>query len=102
MAAQLEAEGYPWVGCECCKGTVWVPFQMLRERIPMLSAMTLDQLGARMRPKPPLGFRKLGQNQIVTIDQTSFDASGSCKRAFRINWWDTGNKKLGSEEREAM
>jgi len=32
MAAQLEAEGYPWVGCECCKGTVWVPFQMLRER----------------------------------------------------------------------
>jgi len=49
-----------------------------------------------------LGFRKLGQNQIVTIDQNSFDASGSCKRAFRINWWDTGNKKLGSEEREAM
>jgi hypothetical protein len=26
-----------------------VPFKMLRERIPMLSAMTLDQLGARMR-----------------------------------------------------
>ena len=25
------------------------PFRMLRERIPMLSAMTLDQLGARMR-----------------------------------------------------
>ena len=21
---QLEAEGYPWIGCECCKGTVWV------------------------------------------------------------------------------
>jgi hypothetical protein len=36
-------------GCECCKGTVWVPFKMLRERIPMLSAMTLDQLGAKMR-----------------------------------------------------
>ena len=44
--SQLEAEGYPWIGCECCKGTVWVPFRMLRERIPMLSAMTLDQLGA--------------------------------------------------------
>jgi len=43
--SQLEAEGYPWIGCECCKGTVWgVPFKMLRERIPMLSAMTLDQL----------------------------------------------------------
>jgi hypothetical protein len=30
--SQLEAEGYPWIGCECCKGTVWVPFRMLRER----------------------------------------------------------------------
>jgi hypothetical protein len=29
--------------------TVWVPFRMLRERMPMLSAMTLDQLGARMK-----------------------------------------------------
>jgi hypothetical protein len=47
--SQLEAESYPWIGCECCKGTVWVPFKMLRERIPMLSAMTLDQLGAKMR-----------------------------------------------------
>src|SRR5258708_3233275 len=47
--SQLEAEGYPWIGCECCKGTVWVPFKMLRERIPMLSAMTLDHLGAKMR-----------------------------------------------------
>ncbi len=40
---------YPWIGCECCKGTVWVPFKLLRERIPMLSAMTLDQLGAKMK-----------------------------------------------------
>jgi len=47
--SQLEAEGYPWIGCECYKGTVWVPFKMLRERLPMLSAMTLDQLGAKMR-----------------------------------------------------
>jgi hypothetical protein len=47
--SQLEAEGYPWISCECCKGTVWVPFRMLRERIPMLSAMTLDQLGAKMK-----------------------------------------------------
>jgi hypothetical protein len=20
--SQLEAEGFPWIGCECCKGTV--------------------------------------------------------------------------------
>jgi hypothetical protein len=39
----------PWIGCESWKGTVWVPFRMLRERIPMLSAKTLDQFGARMR-----------------------------------------------------
>ena len=42
--SQLEAEGYPWIGCEWCKGMVWVPFRMLRERIPMLSAMTLPPL----------------------------------------------------------
>jgi hypothetical protein len=47
--SQLEAERYDWIGCECCKGTVWVPFKMIRERIPMLSAMTLDELGAKMR-----------------------------------------------------
>jgi len=31
--SQLEAEGYPWIGCECCKGTVWVPFKMIRQKI---------------------------------------------------------------------
>jgi hypothetical protein len=30
--SQLEAEGYPWIGCECCKGTARVPFRMIRER----------------------------------------------------------------------
>jgi hypothetical protein len=43
--SQLEAEGYPWIGCECCKGTVWVPFKMIRQKIPGLSAWTLDELG---------------------------------------------------------
>ena len=37
--SQLEAKGYPWIECECCKGTVWVPFKMLQEKVPMLSAM---------------------------------------------------------------
>jgi hypothetical protein len=41
--------GYPWIGCECCKGTVWVPFKMIRETIPGLSSWTLDELGARMK-----------------------------------------------------
>jgi len=45
--SQLEAEGYPWIGCECCKGTVWVPFEMIRETIPALSAWTLDELGGQ-------------------------------------------------------
>jgi len=31
--SRLEAEGYPWIGCECCKGTVWVPSKMIREKI---------------------------------------------------------------------
>ena len=47
--SQLEAEGYPWIGCECCKGTVWVPFKMIRQKIPMLSSWTLDELGAKMK-----------------------------------------------------
>jgi len=47
--SQLEAEGYPWIGCECCKGRFGFRFKMLRERLPMLGAMTLDQLGAKMK-----------------------------------------------------
>jgi hypothetical protein len=47
--SQLEAEGYSWIGCECCKGTVWVPFRMIRETIPGLSSWTLDELGAKMK-----------------------------------------------------
>ncbi len=30
--SQLEAEGYPWIVCELQSD--WVPFKMLRERIP--------------------------------------------------------------------
>ena len=37
------------IGCECCKGTVWVPFRMIRQQIPGLSAWTLDELGAKMK-----------------------------------------------------
>ena len=47
--SQLEAEGYPWIGCECCKGTVWVPFNMIREKIPALSSWSLDDLGAKLK-----------------------------------------------------
>lgn len=31
------------------KGTVWVPFKMIRLKIPGLSAWTLDKLGAKMK-----------------------------------------------------
>jgi Fe-S-cluster-containing hydrogenase component 2 len=47
--AQIETEGYPWIGCECCRGMVWVPFKMIRQKIPALGAMTLDELGAPMK-----------------------------------------------------
>jgi hypothetical protein len=48
---QAPHEPLPIAGSDAsaARGTVWVPFKMLRERIPMLSAMTLDQLGAKMR-----------------------------------------------------
>ncbi len=49
ISSASDCPHYPWIGCECCKGTVWVPFRMIREKLPMLSAMTLDELGAKMR-----------------------------------------------------
>ena len=47
--SQLESEGYQWIGAECCKGTTWVPFKMIRQKIPLLSAMTLDEVGAMLK-----------------------------------------------------
>jgi hypothetical protein len=47
--AEIEAAGYPWIGAACCKGTVWLPFKMLNARIPELSTLTVDQVGARLR-----------------------------------------------------
>jgi len=40
--SQLEAGGYPWIGCSAARAPLWVLFRMLRERIPMLSAMMLN------------------------------------------------------------
>ncbi len=49
--AELEAERYDWVAAECCRGTVWVPFAMLRAAHPSwpLSTMTLDDIGPKLR-----------------------------------------------------
>ncbi len=49
--SQLEAAGFPWIAAECCKGTVWVPFRMIREQHPrwLVSAMTLDEVGAKLK-----------------------------------------------------
>jgi hypothetical protein len=41
--SQLEAEGYPWIGCECCKGTVWVPFKMIKPHGPILRLFELER-----------------------------------------------------------
>jgi hypothetical protein len=63
---------------ECCKGTVWVPFRMLRERIPMLSAMTLDQLGARMKcdkcGKRPERYYPANQSDTPGVRSKDLDA----------------------------
>ena len=47
--SQIEAEGYAWIGAECCNGTVWVPFKMIRAQLPTLSALTIDEVGAKLR-----------------------------------------------------
>ena len=46
---ELEAEDFHHIAGECCKGTVWLPFLMLRKKVRGLETMTIDQLGARMR-----------------------------------------------------
>jgi len=61
--SQLEAEDYPWIGCECCKGTVWVPFRMLRERIPMLSCSDLSSASSH-RPFVIAAPAQVPQNAV--------------------------------------
>lgn len=45
----LEAERYHHISAECCKGTTWVPFNLMRKRVKGLDTMTVDQIGAKMR-----------------------------------------------------
>jgi hypothetical protein len=88
--SQLEADGYPWIGCECCKGTVWVPFKMLREQLPMLSAMTLDQLGARMR------CDKCGKRTERYYPANQSDTPGSVRRkSMPVSRPSTSRSNLG-------
>lgn len=47
--SQIEAAGYGWISAECCKGTTWVPFKMIRKQLPQLDAMTIDEVGAKLR-----------------------------------------------------
>jgi hypothetical protein len=49
--SQIEAQRYDWIAAECCKGTVWVPFRMIRESHPRwpVSSMTVDEIGAKLR-----------------------------------------------------
>jgi hypothetical protein len=41
----------PGSGAECCKGTVWVPFAMIRAAHPHwpLATVTLDDVGQKLR-----------------------------------------------------
>jgi hypothetical protein len=71
--SQLEGEGYSWIGCDCCKGTVWVPFRMIRERIPLLSALTLDELGGKMK------CERCGQRPAKYYPARQSDAPGFAK-----------------------
>lgn len=49
--AEIEAAGYGWIAAECCKGTVWVPFRLIRATHTSwnVSAMTLDAVGQHLR-----------------------------------------------------
>jgi hypothetical protein len=53
--SQLEGERYTHIECECrnpaCRNSVWYPFKLIRQERPRLiiSAMTIAELGAKMR-----------------------------------------------------
>jgi hypothetical protein len=40
---------YLWIGCECCKGTTWVPFKLIRQQRLKLMISAIVELGAKMR-----------------------------------------------------
>lgn len=72
--AQLEAEEYHHIAGECCKGTTWLPFLLLRRRIPHLDGMTLDQIGKRMR------CERCGARPTRYYPARQSDAPGYAKR----------------------
>lgn len=50
---ELEAQNYHHIECRCqnCnRGTVWVPFDLIRKRRPRIKIddLTIEQLGAKM------------------------------------------------------
>jgi hypothetical protein len=71
--SQLEAEGYPWIGCVCCKGTVWVPFKMISreaadvERHDARRAGREDTLREMRQPTPPLRWRRHANGPSDTV-----------------------------------
>lgn len=71
--SEIEAEGYGWIGCECCRGQVWVPFRMIRQQVPQLAALTFDQLSARMR------CERCGSRPKRTYPARQSDAAGYAK-----------------------
>lgn len=74
--SQIEEAGYSWIGADCCKGTVWVPFKMIRKAHPQwpLSAMTLDEVGAKLR------CRQCGKRPARYYPARQRDGSGFATR----------------------
>jgi hypothetical protein len=56
--SQLETEGCPWIGCECCKGTMSVPFKMIRQKVRGADAQTF----------PSQFFEQFGSTGCWNID----------------------------------
>jgi hypothetical protein len=78
--SQLEVEGYTAILCECrdpkCRNRVAYPFKLIRNERPklMLSAMTIDELGAKM----PCG--KCGSRDVAYRPHRQSDAPGFARR----------------------
>jgi hypothetical protein len=82
--SQLEAEGYPWIGCECCKGTVWVPFKMIRAGLTNANfVMVAETLTELLQPQWPQSDAR--PTPAFPQDQIEFEFDRKVRRCCNRN-----------------
>ena len=81
--SQLEAEGYPWIGCECCKGAVWMPFKMNPADNPRAQFMDARRAGGQDE------MRQMRQAARAILSRETVRRAGVFKELLR---WHTSSR----------